>query len=508
MTRAQHRRLNSGHRIPHRSDGSGFDGLVAPLAPRHEHLPQPDSRAYNAVAAGAGTGLDPNFRPSKSQQFDFTVQRQINKRFTMEIGYIGRILRNEFMPLQINSVPYMMTLGGQRFDKAYGQMVLQYCGGNAGMAGGGCAGNLAAVTPQPFFESALNKSYCAGFASCTQAVAANEGNNGTGNIGLANVWSIWSDLDNGAFNFARSMLNTPIAGQANGAAGQLSSDFVQNTSLGTGNYNGLFTTLKMSQWHGISMQSNFTFSKSLGTVSQVQATSQFTNSDPFDLNRNYGLQPWDRKFLFNTWVVFQPPFFKRQQGFLGHVLGGWTIAPIIDIGSGLPLPVYAGNAYADNSPYGGGQSFGGSDASNVGSIENAINICGGATGGSVRHNHPIASSQYPDLGSSGYGPSLYQDPGSIYNCFRNPILGVDEGHNGGAGNLRGQPFWNVDFSVKKSIMFGERVSAEFGAVFTNVFNHNQLFDPYNALGDTGDFGQLEGQVNNPRHVELGVRVRF
>ena len=28
-----------------------------------------------------------------------------------------------------------MTLGGQRFDKAYGQMVWQYCGGNAGLAG-------------------------------------------------------------------------------------------------------------------------------------------------------------------------------------------------------------------------------------------------------------------------------------------------------------------------------------------------------------------------------------
>ena len=144
-------------------------------------------------------GLDPNFRPSMSQQFDFTVQRQINSRLTVEVGYIGRLLTHEFQPINMNAVPYMMTLGGQRFDKAYGQMVWQYCGGNQGMAGGNCAGNLSAVTPQPFFEAALNKAYCAGFASCTQAVAAKEGNdNGTGNIGLANVWSIWSDLDDGA----------------------------------------------------------------------------------------------------------------------------------------------------------------------------------------------------------------------------------------------------------------------------------------------------------------------
>jgi hypothetical protein len=496
--------------------GNGFDGVTAPLPAATNTLPQPAFPGFNAVAAGPGTGIDPNFRPSMSHQFDFTVQRQLNNKFTMEVGYIGRILRHEFMPLQINSVPYMMTLGGQRFDKAYGQMVWQYCGGNAGMAGGNCAANLAAVTPQPFFENALNPAYCAGFASCTQAVAAKEGAGvpgnttikGAGNIQVANVWSLWSDLDGGAFNFPRSMLSTPIAGSSNGASGQLSSDFVNNTSLGTGNYNGMFVSFKMSQWHGLSMQSNFTYSKALGTGSQVQATSQYSNSDPFFLDRNYGLQPWDRKFLFNTWLVYQPPFFEHQHGFLGHVLGGWTLAPIVDIGSGLPLAVYPGSAFAGAELYGGGQSFGETDASNVGALENAINICGGQTGGSQRNNNPLPSSQYPDIGSSGFGPSLYQNPGGVYNCFRNPILGIDNGHNGGAGTLRGQPFWNVDFSIKKTVMFTERFSADFGAIFTNIFNHNQLFDPYNALGDTGDFGALEGQVNNPRHIEIGVRVRF
>jgi hypothetical protein len=488
----------------------GPDGLTAPLPSAATTLPQPNFPGFNAVAAGSGTGLDPNFRPSKSQQFDFTIQRQLNNRFTMEVGYVGRILTNEFMPLQINAVPYMMTLGGQRFDKAYGQMVWQYCGGNAGMAGGGCAGNLAAVTPEPFFEAALNKSYCAGFASCTQAVAANEGNNGTGNIGLANVWSLWSDLDNGAFNFPRSMLNTPIPGSVNGASGQLTSDFTQDTSLGSGNYNGMFVTMKMNQYHGVSLQSNFTYSKSLGTGSQVQATSQYSNSDPYYLNRNYGLQPWDRKFLFNTWLVFQPPYFQHQQGFIGRVLGGWTLSPIIDLGSGLPLGIYTANA--TNSVYDGGQSFGAADGSNVGSYENAINICGGFSGGSSRHNNPVVSTQYPGMGGSGYGPSLYADPQAVYNCFRNPILGIDDGHNGGVGNYRGQAFWNVDFNIKKNVMINERFSVDFGATFTNIFNHNQLLDPYNALTDTSDFGALGafgvGQANTPRHVELGLRVHF
>ena len=78
------------------------------------------------------------------------------------------------------------------------------------MGGGNCTGNAAAVAPQPFFEAALSGTgYCNGFANCTQAVMANEGVNGTGNLTIANVWSLYSDLDNGGFNFPRSMMNTP-----------------------------------------------------------------------------------------------------------------------------------------------------------------------------------------------------------------------------------------------------------------------------------------------------------
>jgi len=200
-----------------------------------------------------------------NQQYDLTVQRQINSRMSVEVGYVGRHMTHEFQPLNINAVPYMMTLGGQRFDKAYGQMVWQYCGGNQGMAGGNCAGNLAAVTPQPFFEAALNKAYCAGYASCTQAVAAKEGNDGTGNIGVANVWSLWSNLDGGAFNFPRSMMNTPIPGSSFGGSGQLTSGVGMNTSFGYGNYNAMFVSYKMSQWHGLTLQSIFPYGKALGT---------------------------------------------------------------------------------------------------------------------------------------------------------------------------------------------------------------------------------------------------
>lgn len=521
--------LNAGASTPRNAfrigpTGGGWDGLVAPLPTASQILPQPDFPGFNAVAAGAGSGLDPNFRPSMSHQFDLTLQRQINSRVSMELGYIGRKITHEYQPINLNAVPYMMTKGGQTFAKAYGQMVWQYCGGAQGLAGGGCAGNPSAVTPQPFFEAALNPTYCTtpvgGVTptSCTQAVVLNEGNNGTNNIALDNVWSLYSDLDNGAFNFARSMMNTPIPGSPFGGGGQLSSGVAMNASIGWGNYNAGFVSLKMADWHGMTLQSNLTYGKALGTGSEVQATSQFTVPDPYNLHSAYGLQPWDRKFTYNLWLVYEPPFYKSQHGLIGRLAGGWTFAPLFTAGSGLPLEVSPSDAFA-NETYGGGQAWGEGDGANFAALQNAINMCGNVFGTS-RHNSPILPTSGPlsGIGSSGFGPSMFQDPATAYSCFRNPILGIDGSAGGGAGILRGQPFWNVDFSIKKNIAITERVSTEFTTIFTNLFNHNYLSDPYLVVGDVGDWGALGGyssvfnglsaQANNPRALEFGLRVRF
>ena len=155
----------------------GTDGLTAPLPAAAPTLPQPLFPGINGVAAGAGEAFDPHFRPNVIDSFDFTIQRQLSRKFLIELGYIGRRITHEYQPININAVPYMMTLGGQRFDKAYGALVMQYCGGNAGLAGGNCAAiGPNSVTPQPFFEAALKGTgYCTGFSSCTAAVAANEG---------------------------------------------------------------------------------------------------------------------------------------------------------------------------------------------------------------------------------------------------------------------------------------------------------------------------------------------
>jgi hypothetical protein len=53
-----------------------------------------------------------------------------------------------------------------------------------------------------------------------------------------------------------------------------------NASIGHGNYNAGFISLKMADWHGLTTQSNFTWSKTLSTGAVVQATSAATAPDP------------------------------------------------------------------------------------------------------------------------------------------------------------------------------------------------------------------------------------
>jgi len=504
----------TGFRIGSAASATG--GPTVPLGSlASATLPQPVYPGVNNAVSSAPEALDPNFRADQIDSFNATIQKQINRKFTIELGYIGRRITHEFEPVQLNAVPYMMTLGGQTFAHAYANVVMQYCNGLAGLAGGGCGGksgpNPGAVTPQPFFETALaGTGYCTP-GNCTAALVKNEGANGTGNLTNAQVWGIWSDLDTGgvgcpstgctspngmgAFNFARSMMNSPIPATCNatttiGCSGQFTSGIFENASVGYGNYNAGFVSIKMADWHGWNAQSNLTWSKALGTGAQAQSSSELTALDPFNLGEMYGLQAFDRKLIYNAYLVYQPPFYKGQQGFRGRLLGGWTFASIFTAGSGLPIQV--ATTFADY------QAFGACDGVTCADYnsENAVPI------------GPIAphSKAYYNSPSNGYPVNEFKDGTADVNNWRNPILGVDT-RDGGYGILRGLPYWNMDFSVKKNIRVAERMTMEVQGVFANLLNHNQWGDGYPGLYNPGGFGALGGEAS-PRNIEAGLRFRF
>jgi hypothetical protein len=473
----------------------GVDGTTAPLPPPPAALPQPWYPGYNSVATGSAEALDPTFKPNRSDEFNVDIQRQLTPKIQVEVGYIGRIISNEYQSYDLNAVPYMMTEGGQSFANAWGNLMLET---NEGA-------NLSAAQPQPFLEAALggaSSAYCTGFSSCTAAWLNNPTNGVGGDLSYAGVHDAWAATSSvGDWIFGRSLPSDPTPKPAPpttyyGANGQMTNIY-ENASNGYGNYNAGFIGVSFYDWHGLTMKSNLTYSKAMGTGAVVQATSEYTVTNAFDLGDMYGLQSYDETWNYNMYFNWALPFYRNQAGLAGRFLGGWSVSPLFVAGSGFPDEV---NTTTDCESYGESPCV--SDES---TFENAIAL------GPLNYSNSRKEGIYgvDGIGVSATGQNALNNPAATFAMFRNPILGVD-GDIGGAGNLRGLPFWNCDVALNKKFAFTEKFSGTFQWQVTNVFNHMQPADPFFALGDPAAFGVLGGggpvQANVPREMEFGFHV--
>jgi hypothetical protein len=201
--------------------------------------------------------------------------------------------------------------------------------------------------------------------------------------------------------------------------------------------------------------------------------------------------------VFNSYALIDDPWYKSQKGIIGHIAGGWSLAPIVAIGSGAPI----GCATQTD-----GQSFGSADGRNFFTMENCV-LTKAASGGS--------SSLHANTGSNAgtIGFNIFSNADAVLNTLRPPILGLDKG-TGGVGVFRGLMYWNMDLRLVKDIKIRERVGLQFQYVVTNVFNHPVFADPNASFFVQGvdptssGFGVVNSQGNNPRQMQFGLRFTF
>ena len=135
----------------------------------------------------------------------------------------------------------MTTLGGQSFADAYRQDLLRHPGVR------NCAQRFPA-TAQPFFENALcggaTRRYCAGFANCTSAVII-KNTTAIRNTAVSDLWTALYKAP--SWTLGRSLISQPLG------AGQPSQGYtyIANSANGYGNYNALFVTYHMRDFHGV-----------------------------------------------------------------------------------------------------------------------------------------------------------------------------------------------------------------------------------------------------------------
>ena len=494
----------------------GVDGNTGPFPGVQQTLPIPAEPGVNSPAGSNISFLDNNWRPGANDQFTVSIQRELPDNMLLEVAWVGKWSKHLYQGLDLNNVPWMMTLGGQSFAKAYAAL---WAADHSGQT---------TIGAQPFFEKALAGSpYCAGFANCSTAVLANEGGNttfGTANITNENVYGMFQDLDAGKPCVANPTTPNGCAWTAFGTA--LPADLqgynsmLANTTAGFSNYQAGIVRVQKRTGHGLTLNANLTWSHTLSTVGINQEYTQANPSVPTDLRFDYGPAPFDTRWVFNMLGTYELPFgkgkrFDSHNGILNRAIGGWTFSPIFQWNSGLVQETYTGScdefgqgnvAWCSGAVPLMGAKFSNSAHYGV----NSANFGGiGSNGDSCVPNTSVR----PYTGVCGSGVNMFGNPQAAYNSLRPVILGLD-GRANDLGPLYGQHRWNLDFTIAKRTQINEQIGFTFYAQFLNALNHMEFSDPgqYGSGGinlqDPASFGVLSSQFNTPRQVSLGLRLFF
>ncbi len=471
----------------------GVDGNTGPFPTVQQTLPIPAEPGINSPAGSNISFLDNNWRPGVNNGVSVSIQRELPDNMLVEVAYVGKWSTHLYQGLDLNNVPWMMTLGGQSFAKAYAAL---WAADRAGQT---------TIAAQPFFENALKgSSYCATYTNCSTAVLAQEGGGaiGTGNITTENVYGVWQDLDSSFTAFGgKPTLPADLQGY---------NSMLGNTTLGFSNYQAGIVRVQKRTGHGLTLNANLTWSHTLSTVGINQEYTQANPSVPFNLRFDYGPAPFDTRWVFNMLGTYDLPFGKGKwlatnNGVLDRIIGGWTFAPIFQWNSGLVMETYTGSC----------DEFG---QGNVAWCSGMVPLAGTNVGAISRSPHfGVVSNggigSNGDASGGGPGVNLFANPTAVYNQFRPVVLGLD-GRANDLGPLYGQHRWNVDFTIAKTTRINERLGFTFYAQFLNAFNHMEFSDPgqYGSAGldlqNPAAFGVLNSQFNTPRQIELGLRFFF
>ena len=438
-------------------------GITPPVVPGNSLLP-----GANISFVPASQVQDPQWKPGSHNAWDLTLQRELPGNSRIEVGYVGHTARNIYQGIELNQVPFFMTAGGQSFAQGFDALAQLIA-------------SKAPITPQPFFETSLagSSTYCAPkFSSCTAGVVSQF----SGDIANQRVRNVFNGIQS---QFA--------LGPATNAATQFT-NFFYWSSVALSNYHAGFLSYRIRAYQGLTLDANLTYAHSVDDVGVNQDTDQaFTNS--YNPLYDYGTSLFDRKYVLTVLGVWELPF-RSEKSWLKRIAEGWQIAPIVTVASGLPLRVLNGSF----------QEFG---QSSLGAQSEAIRIGSGGTDAG-RHNVTPASGQ---CGSSGT-LNIFANPQAVCSEFRPIQLSVDQTSRG--GTLRGLKLWNLDLSLTKKISVTERTSVTLSSEFFNIFNHVNFLDPgvsgyaggAVSLQSPQTFGVITTQANDPRQIQLGLRIDF
>ena len=275
--------------------------------------------------------------------------------------------------------------------------------------------------------------------------------------------------------------------------GLLLMPFPQYTSLpdpggyrGNSNYQSLQVKAEKRFSDGGSLLAAYTFSK---VISDIETLTTWLDS----ANGVSGIQNWNdfrseralssfdsRQRLTVSYVMDLPfgkgkRYFSGVHGFQDRLVSGWGINGISTFQEGFPL----GFTATPNQLSG----------FNYGLRPNVVPGCSAVKSGAAQ-----------DRLLQWFNTSCYTVPAAY-------TLG-NEGRNDAL--VRGPGINNFNFALFKRTRINERFNLEFRSEVFNLFNRVQFGQPNRTVttSSTSTFGQITSQLNDPRLIQLALRLRY
>lgn len=326
---------------------------------------------------------------------------------------------------------------------------------------------------------------------------------------------------------ANAQLRAPFQGASVGVI------FTQNQTVAQSTYHSLQASLSRRLSAGLQFLASYTFSKSIDNGSGIGGgagvtgtlTSDFINDtsafdgDQRDNRSNRGVSDFDRthRFVFSyVWDLPKLSFAKSSK--IGRaIFSGWQMSGIVTAMSGLPINIRDSRAaelfYGLN---GGGDRP--SWAPGATRSAAATNIPAGYYFNPFAFVRPVVTAGQPIPSSNGtafadiacprIGTAFCTDFGTV---GRNPLRGPDQ--------------FNVDLSITKRFRLDESKNLEFRAEAFNLLNNVNFANPisnFNVTATTGgsidqntgritrpgEFGKIISTSNNPRLIQLVLKLNF
>ena len=416
--------------------------------------------------------FQPNMRAQYSEQYNFTIQRELPGNILFQIGYVGsqghRLLATyDLNPGNPQTCLDMLAVS-QFYATAPNANPTLQAAYNCGPLSEDVAYNLPANSLPTGFTLHLP------YGSVPTVAGPN--NPAITLVGIRRYSSPTCEPTTGAMC---PNDGTPV----------FSNIFTQDT-IANSNYNSLQMLVEKHFSRGLQFQGAYTLSKSIDNA------SSFENSlNPIDFRKSRSLSLFDARHRFVFSYFYELPV-PKMSGFAGKALNGWAFSGIATFQSGFPIRLISNSADTE--------LLGSFDFESPGQPDllGKFHTQDPRKGGCALGTGPTSGTATPCTPVS----NLVFDP----NLFAVPTtLGV----TGSSPRTRccSPGINNFDIAIHKQTPINDRLRVEFRTEFFNVFNHTQFIGVQGDITQNANGGVAFGKVlraQQPRLIQFALKLFF